>query len=130
MRNTDVGRCQISQRQWELLTMPSIDSQFPVTFENGAFWKSITGHCNGCNKDIAPSLFKGRVTRPMRNVAVVEAVGVCPECKLVTEYIYRLHDDMRITGINKKGQWIVWHPMSFMDKMQQFLRKAISWLIG
>ncbi len=130
MRSIAVGRRQVSQRQWELLAMPSIDSQFPVTFENGAVWEAITGHCSGCNKDIDPTLLRGRVTSPIGNVAVVEAVGVCHECKLVTEYLYRLHDDMRITGFNKKGQWVSWHPMSFMDKMRQFLRKAISWLIG
>ncbi|MEJ6003865.1 hypothetical protein [Paucibacter soli] len=70
---------------------------------NGARWECFDGQCKGCGQDIAPGRVTGRLTRLVESVATVEAVGVCDPCKLVTRFHYRLHDDMRITGMTDDG---------------------------
>jgi hypothetical protein len=84
---------------------PTIAEQLPVSFSNDAKWTSITGHCNGCAKDIPQSHFRGRIERSWPKVAVVNAIGFCEECQLLTPYHMRLHDDMRMTYEIEHGKW-------------------------
>lgn len=101
------GTKPITQRERALLTMPSITSQMPIEFKNGAIWTEFTGECKFCKKDVPAELLCGSVTRPIETVAVVEAVGVCPECRIATPFLYRMHDDMRLTGPCEDG-WKTW----------------------
>lgn len=113
----------LSQRERELLGMASIASQMPVDFGNGARWTEFTGECKLCRKDIPPELLRGAVTRPIPSVAVVEAVGVCPDCRIATPFLYRLHDDMRVTGPREDG-WRTWHPdMTWWERF----KSALGW---
>ncbi len=112
----------ISERERQLLAMPSIASQFPVIFENGACWTELACACNICHKDIPPDLLRGTISRPVPSVVVVEAVGVCPDCRIATPFLYRMHDDMRITGPGK-GQWQTWRPkLSLQDRLGRWLQ--------
>ncbi len=87
--------------------MDSIASQMPVEFSNGACWTELIGECKFCRREISDDLLRGSVTRPLPSVTVVEAVGVCPDCRIATPFLYRMHDDMRITG-PRDGGWSTW----------------------
>ena len=111
----------ITARERELLGMASIASQMPVELPNGAGWTAFTGECAFCHRDIPDDLLRGTIIRPLPSVAVVEAVGVCPDCKIATTFLYRLHDDLRITG-PRKGGWRTWRPkLSFLDRLKRLL---------
>lgn len=103
------GTKPISPRERELLEMASIASQMPVKFGNGACWLELTGECKFCGKPIPDALLRGMVSMPVPTTAVVEAVGVCPECRIATPFLYRMHDDMRLTG-PREGGWQTWRP--------------------
>lgn len=97
----------LTARDRELLAMPSVISQFPVAFANGAVWEEFDGECSCCGKTLQRDHVRGLVARPIERVATVEAAGVCWDCKLVTRFDYRLHDDMRLTGRREDG-WNTW----------------------
>lgn len=97
----------INDTDRELLAQPSIASQMPVVFANGARWDEMTGDCKICCEEIPTENFTGRVTRLMESVATVDAVGVCPTCKIVSRFNYRLHNDMRLSGRTDNG-WAQW----------------------
>lgn len=100
-------RSPVSADDMALMALPTIASQMPVRFKNGATWDQLSGECKSCGKDINHRCFTGRIARLVESVATVEAVGVCPPCQLVTRFHYRLHDDMRISGLTDKG-WAQW----------------------
>lgn len=87
--------------------MPSIQSQMPVVFAEGAEWTHFEGQCASCDKALTGDHLRGSIRRPLPAVAEVEAVGVCDECRLFTRFFYRLHADMRITA-PKAGGWQEW----------------------
>lgn len=97
----------LTARDRELLAMPSVISQFPVAFANGAVWEQFDGECSSCGKTLHRDHVRGLVSRPIPAVATVEAAGVCGDCRLVTRFDYRLHDDMRLTGQREDG-WRTW----------------------
>jgi len=97
----------VTQRDRELLAMQPVISQFPVVFDNNAVWEEFDGECSCCGKTLRREFLRGLVSRPIPGVAVVEAAGVCGDCKLVTRFDYRLHDDMRLTGQREDG-WKTW----------------------
>jgi len=112
------GTKPITPRERELLEMETIASQMPIKFSNGACWTDFTGECNFCDREIPDDLLRGSVTRPLPSVAVVEAVGVCPHCRIATTFLYRMHDDMRITGPREEG-WCTWKPTeSLLERLQ------------
>lgn len=98
---------QISERERELLAMDPVMRAFPVQFSVQSVWERMSGECKSCGKEILDEDFRGQVTRPIPSVAVVEAVGVCRHCNVLTAFLYRLHDDMRITG-PRDGKWLTW----------------------
>lgn len=62
----------------------------------------------------------------MESVATVDAVGVCHPCKLVTRFNYRLHDDMRLTGLTENG-WATWRGKpSFFDQICALISRALT----
>jgi hypothetical protein len=117
------GTKPLTQRERELLTMPSIASQMPVEFKNGASWVEFVGECKFCNDDIPAALVRGCVSRPLEAVVVVEAIGVCPACRIATPFLYRLHDDMRLTGPREDG-WKTWGAEpTLLDHAARFFRQ-------
>lgn len=116
----------LTSRDRELLVMPTIISQFPIEFENCAVWEEFDGECSGCGVTLNRAHVTGCVTRPMKGVASIEAVGVCHECRLLTPFDYRLHDDMRMTGRNKDG-WATWQAeRSVFDRCLSFFKKLLN----
>lgn len=121
-----MSRSPVSASDRELMALPSIASQMPVQFRSGARWECFDGQCNGCGQHIAPAKVTGRLTRLVESVATVEAVGLCAPCKLVTRFHYRLHDDMRITGMTDNG-WAMWQVrLSILDRLRAFFARAIT----
>lgn len=119
-------RSALSDNDRELVALPSIASQMPVRFANGACWELFDGQCKDCGKDIASARLTGKVTRPMESVATVEAVGVCPSCKLLTRFYYRLHDDMRVSGPTDEG-WATWQAKpSIYDRIRNFALRSFT----
>lgn len=119
-------RSPISACDRELMELPSITSQMPVQFKNGACWECLEGQCKACGKNIEPSRLTGRLTRLVDAAATVEAVGVCEPCKLLTRFHYRLHDDMRITGMTDGG-WAAWQARpSLIDRLRALAARALA----
>lgn len=97
----------LTARDLELLKMPSIETQMPIAFANGAVWTEFDGYCLGCNSKMPRDTIFGAINRPIPSTAVIEAIGVCKPCRLASRYDYRFHDDMRITGQRDDG-WQTW----------------------
>lgn len=110
-----------TDRDIELLRMPAIAAQMPVVFENGMQWSELRGTCAGCSREIPAEHLRGAIARHNAHMAAVEAVGICFECKLLTRFVYRLHDDHRITG-PRQGRWVEWRPKPSV------LEQLIGWL--
>lgn len=101
------SRALPTARDLALLEMPSLDSQMPVQFANGTQWHSLECECRSCGKVLPIRQVRGAITRQTAHMATMEAVGVCHDCKLLTRFVYRLHDDMRMTGPRQDG-WHTW----------------------
>jgi hypothetical protein len=99
----------LTARDRELLAMPTLISQFPIFFDNNVCFGKIEGVCICCGKKLRQDCVRGLVSRPIPSVAVIEAVGVCNDCKLITRMDYRLHNDKRVTGLRTDG-WKTWRP--------------------
>lgn len=119
-------RSPLSAQDKELMALPSIASQMPVRFRNGACWDSFEGQCKACGRSIDQAWFRGRVTRLVESVASVEAVGICHPCGLLTRFHYRLHDDMHISGLTDEG-WAKWEfPPTLFGRLCKWLGHLLS----
>lgn len=98
----------VTERDKELMAMPSIASQLPVKFNGGQTWTKVEGICKGCGHVLPDDLVHGIICSQTRTMSSMEAVGMCHSCNLITRFYYRLHDDMRVTG-PRDGVWKTWH---------------------
>lgn len=113
----------LSPRTFELLEMETIESQFPVAFDDGGGFPMFTAYCAQCNSPIENQHLRGRVTRPKKDTYSVEAAGACFTCKIATPVNIRLHQDGTMTGISPHtGQWEKW------DKKPGFLQGILQTL--
>lgn len=116
----------LTARDRELLAMPSVISQFPVEFANDAVWEEFDGECSCCGKTLQREHVRGLVARPIEPVATVEAAGICTDCKLVTRFDYRLHDDMRLTGQREDG-WKTWQATpTIWDRFVSLFKRLLA----
>ena len=108
----------ISPRTHELLEMETIESQFPVEFDDGGGFPMFTAYCAQCNRPIENLHLRGRVTRTHSNTYTIEAAGACFSCKIATPVGFRLHHDGTMTGVSpNSGKWVQWNkkPGLFRD---------------
>jgi hypothetical protein len=125
MNQPPLGKRAISERDRALFEMPSIESQMPVHFKNGNMFEQMDCYCSECDEAILKDCVRGEIQRPFEHVAVIEAVGACIECRLLTPFQLRLHDDMRITGL-RDGKWVTWYGSSSLwDMVLQLLSSII-----
>lgn len=82
----------------------------------------LTGECEFCGKTLAGDLLRGTVSRPIETVAVVEAIAICDKCRIFTRFHYRLHNDMRITGLRNDGWYEVRAKASKASRILRFIR--------
>lgn len=90
-------------RDLELALMPSIASQLPVLFANGTRVVTFTPECARCSKGLEGDAVRGAITRPLPRLAVIEAVGICHECSLLTRYLMRVYDDLTALHPTARG---------------------------
>lgn len=129
MASCSVNKKPITARHEELFAMPTISSQLPVAFDNGCSWAEFDGYCSECGKKIDDSMIRGSVSKPFSHVAVIDAVGICEPCRVLTAFYNRLYDDMRITAI-KDGKWCTWKAeLTFIEKLIIWLIKTIRNLL-
>lgn len=114
-------RHSLTVRHRELLAMPSIRSQLPVVYENGNQWDRIKFECVNCNKTLPADQVHGTLGKPFPTVAVLEAVGICVPCNVLTAFDWRLHNDKRVSG-KRDGGWVTWSVRpSFLSRLHRLL---------
>lgn len=117
------GKRALSEKDRALFDMSSIESQMPVLFKNGSMFEKMDCFCAECDKIIQADRVRGEIQRPFEHVAVIEAVGACAGCRLLTPFQFRLHDDMRMTGF-RDGKWVTWYASSSLwDKVLSLISK-------
>ncbi len=114
----------ISPRTHALLEMETIESQFPLAFDDGGGFPMFTAHCAQCNRPIENQHLRGLITRPRKDMYVVEAAGACFSCNIATPLYYRLHQDGTMSGISpESNQWEEWDTRpGVIRKILHFLR--------
>ncbi len=99
----------VSPRTFELLAMPTIESQFPVSFDDGGGFPMFTAYCARCERPIDNQHLRGQVIRSRHDQYTIEAAGACFTCNIATPVNYRLHKDGTMTGISPDtGEWTTW----------------------
>jgi len=110
-----------TSREVELVRGPLLSSAFPLKFPSGRSFTSIKGLCVKCSREILDEDQHGIVSWPLPTVAVIEAVGYCQHCELLSPLNYRLHDDGRFSGL-KGGKWEQWE----MKPVDNIIVRAIK----
>jgi len=109
----------------DLRALPRLSSFFPIVFRTGARWNRLSGECGKCGRAIEDRDLRGEVAHPFPSVFVVSATGYCRVCRLLTPFSYRLHEDMAMTGIDRRtGEWARWEarPTTLRGKLRKWLR--------
>jgi len=92
----------------EFQAMPALSASFPLAFADGAHWDELTGYCGRCLRAIEADNMKGSAHAwgPKRDPFVydVRAIGYCSDCRLLTFFHYRMHQDMSMSGW-MDGEW-------------------------
>jgi len=100
----------VSARTHQLLAMETLESQFPVIFDDGGGFPMFTAYCAQCNRPIENQHLRGQVVRSRRDMYTVEGAGACFGCNIATPVFYRLHPDGTMTGVSpESGQWTKWN---------------------
>jgi len=99
---------------------------FPVKLENGATVHVVNGVCGACGAVIDPKMVRGRVSRPIGSVAVIEAAGYCEPCSYMTELYVRLRatgESYQAEAIGRDGRWrkVMPPPPTLWNRLRQRL---------
>ena len=122
-------RLPLTDEDKELFKCPAVITQLPIMFETGLQLLELTGQCAGCKRLIHNDLFRGRVNTGFRGVAVVEAVGVCKQCKLVTRFLFRFKKDATYETINDQGEWVrIYLSFGVLDFLKNMFAAMRRWL--
>jgi hypothetical protein len=115
-----------SERHVALFGMPSIGSQLPLVFANGGKIRRLNFSCVRCRETLPGENVRGNVSFPTDKTAVIDAVGICHECKIVTPFFIRAHDDMRFSGL-RDGQWVTWTEREpVIERLARFIKNAMG----
>ncbi len=107
--NAGIKLRTVSPRTFELLEMDTIESQFPVSFDDGGGYPLFVAYCAQCNHPIENQHLRGVVSRSRHDQYTIEAAGACFTCNIATPVHYRLHQDGTMTGISPdSGEWTSW----------------------
>jgi hypothetical protein len=112
----------------EFQALPALSASFPLVFADGARWDELTGHCGRCSRPIEADNLKGSASAWWSKLGPfvydVRAFGYCPECRLLTPFHYRMHQDMSMTGL-MDGEWCRWRS----PVRTSLVRRVISALV-
>jgi hypothetical protein len=106
----------------EFEAFPTIASQLPLVFSAGNRWDKLTCRCGDCKTELADETVRGHVTRPFGPTFIMDAWGLCQQCKTFTPFHYRFPPDMTIVGRSPKdGTWGIWEPRPNGSKWRRLL---------
>ena len=114
----------LTETELRLLKLAPLQSNFPIKFDTGSEFAEMHCKCAHCRKPLLAEFVRGEVTRPIPSVAVIDAVGVCTECKMITTFFYRLHSNMSVSTVYN-GKWLTWDARSQGAKKQSKLALAL-----
>jgi len=119
-----VDKTALSPHDLAILDEPTLASQLPVTFDNGAQWQQISSSCAECGEYIGPDAIRARLTRVIPTVISMDALAHCAFCDLWTPVRYRFRDDMSFDGRipGGGGAWGKWLPRR-EGRLRSFLRR-------
>ena len=109
----------------EFEALPTLASYFPLVFASGSRWTEVTGTCARCGCSVE---MRGTVTpwgpEHAVKVYVLDALGYCASCKLLTPFCHRMHADMSVTG-ERDGTWVRWPAPepSFWTSVRRWVRR-------
>lgn len=98
--------------------LPTIESQLPVTFSNGACFEELNGTCNECHESIESDNFRGIINKTVDEFtahdgsvktdekADLTAYGCCASCHELTPFRYMLSapgGELMITEVKENG---------------------------
>ena len=115
-----MSKTELTATEFRLLKLAPLQSSFPVKFDTGLEFAEINCKCARCRKPLFAEFVRGEVTRPIPSVAVIDAVGVCTECKVITTFFFRLHSNMSVSTVHN-GKWLTWDVRSQGAKKQSKL---------
>lgn len=126
MARCSINKKPITARHEELFAMPTINSQLPVKLDNECLWAEFDGYCLECGNKIDENMLRGAVSKPFPHTAVIDAVGICKPCRVLTVFYNRLHDDMRVTAI-KDGKWCAWEAEpTLIERLKVWLMDLVN----
>jgi hypothetical protein len=117
---TELTETELTETELRLLKLAPLQSNFPIKFNTKSEFAAISCKCAHCGKTLFAEFVRGEVTRPIPSVAVIDAVGVCAECKGITTFFYRLHSNMSVSTVYN-GKWLMWDARSQGAKKQSKL---------
>lgn len=116
----------VSERHVALFGMPSIKSQLPLMFANGGKIGRLNFSCVRCRETLPGENVRGQISLPTDKTAVINAAGICHECKVVSSFFMRVHDDRRFSGL-RDGQWVTWTEReSVVERLGRFIKSAFG----
>lgn len=85
-----------------------IVEQMPLQFPAGASMHEFNGKCLSCGRNIRADLLRGTVVFPMPSVAVLDALGACYDCRLLTPFFCRVRGEegLVLEWIHDELGWI------------------------
>lgn len=118
----------------EMERLPTIQSQLPIKFTSGAEFFELDIICPECGNACSQQSSRGTITNPITDVFVVEAHGICEECRLLVPFFHRIKLDGKrpvFEFYNDEGQWV---RSPGVDKTPGFLKsitqKVIELIFG
>lgn len=92
----------------EFEKLPLISDQMPMKFSEKARWEKWSGFCAKCRKEIPQSDMRGNIHHPSESHYIMDAIGLCRDCVLLTPFRYRMHRDMSLAGFSRHWEWSSW----------------------
>lgn len=103
-RHLSPGEAQRIQMEWE--TGKPVHHFFPIRFDCGTEASVMEASCCCCKGPIRPEAFRGKVTRPTGDTAIIEAWGVCEECLIwVPFYVICRGDPFQLEWFDPDDGW-------------------------
>lgn len=97
-------------RAIKLLSLPSIERNFPLVFGNGMQIPQLKVACARCHTQYPPSSLHGQITNEDDSAFVIEAAAICITCNSVAHFCIKASDDQSFS-MKHEGEWL-----KFMQK--------------
>ena len=102
--------------EWQIIMLkqPTFELWFPIRFTHpqSTVWSTFHARCGDCEKVLRTKTIQGYATwGHTLNIRLLGAIAICPTCKYINEFIFRLRDDgYLITTRNGKSSCSFIHP--------------------